>query len=122
MLLEAEFWVAVGFVLFLGVLVYMGVPEMMLDALDRRGARIQGELDDARRLREEAEALLAEYRRKHQAASAEADKAIAATKQAAMTNVRGIAAEVAATIVERLIGTKPSEPTVAAAVDDVLKR
>jgi F-type H+-transporting ATPase subunit b len=48
---------------------------------------------------------------------AEADKAIAATKQAAMANVRGIAAEVTATIVERLIGTKPAEP----AVDEALK-
>ena len=53
---------------------------------------------------------------------AEAEKAIAATKQAAMANVRGIAAEAAAAIVERLLGAAPSQPAVAAAVDDVLKR
>ena len=53
---------------------------------------------------------------------AEAEKAIAATKQSAMANVRGIAAEAAAAIVERLIGTTPPEPAVAAAVDDALKR
>jgi F-type H+-transporting ATPase subunit b len=53
---------------------------------------------------------------------AEAEKAIGATKQAAMANVRSIAADAAAAIVERLIGTAPSEPTVAAAVDDALKR
>jgi F-type H+-transporting ATPase subunit b len=53
---------------------------------------------------------------------AEAEKAIAAAKQAAMANVRGIAAEAAATIVERLIGMTPAETAVAAAVDDVLKR
>jgi F-type H+-transporting ATPase subunit b len=53
---------------------------------------------------------------------AEAEKAIAATKQSAMTNVRSIAAEAAAAIVERLIGSAPAEPAVAAAVDDALKR
>ncbi len=52
---------------------------------------------------------------------AEAEKTIAATKQGAMRNVRGIAAEAAAAIVERLIGAAPSEPAVAAAVDDALK-
>jgi F-type H+-transporting ATPase subunit b len=53
---------------------------------------------------------------------AEAEKAITASKQAAMANVRGIAAEVAAAIVERLIGAKPAEPALAAALDDALKR
>jgi F-type H+-transporting ATPase subunit b len=76
MLLEAEFWVAVGFFLFIGVLVYYGIPKKMIDALDQRGARIKAELDDARRLRDEAEGLLAEYRRKRQAAEVEADEII----------------------------------------------
>jgi F-type H+-transporting ATPase subunit b len=53
---------------------------------------------------------------------AEAEKAITASKQAAMANVRGIAAEVAAAIVERLIGAKPAEPALAAALDAALKR
>ncbi|HML11981.1 MAG TPA: F0F1 ATP synthase subunit B' [Xanthobacteraceae bacterium] len=53
---------------------------------------------------------------------AEAEKKIAATKQSAMANVRSIAAEAAAAIVERLIGAAPAEPAVAAAVDDALKR
>lgn len=53
---------------------------------------------------------------------AEAEKAISATKQAAMANVRTIAADAAATIVERLIGATPAEPAVTAAVDDALKR
>ena len=63
MLLEAEFWVAVGFFLFVGVLVYYGVPQKMIGALDSRSTRIKAELDDAWRLRDEAEALLADYRR-----------------------------------------------------------
>jgi F-type H+-transporting ATPase subunit b len=53
---------------------------------------------------------------------AEAEKQIAETKAAAMANVRGIAVDAAAAIVERLIGTAPPAPAVAAAVDDALKR
>jgi F-type H+-transporting ATPase subunit b len=53
---------------------------------------------------------------------AEAEKQIAATKTAAMANVRDIAVEAAAAIVERLIGAAPPAPAVAAAVDDALKR
>ena len=79
-LLEAEFWVAVGFFLFVGVLTYFGIPQKMLAALDSRGARIKAELDDARRLRDEAEALLAEYKRKRQAAEAEAGEIVASAR------------------------------------------
>ena len=53
---------------------------------------------------------------------AEAEKAIAGTKSAAMTNVRGIAVDAASAIVERLVGAAPAAPAVAAAVDEALKR
>lgn len=53
---------------------------------------------------------------------AQSDKTIAASKAAAMNNVRGIAEGAAAAIVERLSGTAPSEQAVAAAIADVLKR
>jgi len=68
----------------------------------------------------------AEERRKELEASlntklAEAEKSIAATRNAAMANVRGIAAEAASAIVERLIGSAPAEAAVSAAVDEALK-
>ena len=53
---------------------------------------------------------------------ADAEKQIAATKSAAMANVRGIAVDAAAAIVERLIGSAPPAPAVQAAVDEALKR
>jgi F-type H+-transporting ATPase subunit b len=53
---------------------------------------------------------------------AEADKAIAATKERAMSNVRGIAADAASAIVAKLTGVTPAEGAVANAVDAVLKR
>ena len=69
---EAEFWVAVSFAIFIGMLIYFGVHKLILNALDERRARIKAELDEARRLKEEAQALLAEYRRKQQEAEREA--------------------------------------------------
>lgn len=74
---EAEFWVAVAFVIFFAILGYMGVHRLVLDALDQRGARIKAELDEARRLRNEAENLLAAYQRKQREAEGEAEAIIA---------------------------------------------
>jgi F-type H+-transporting ATPase subunit b len=68
----AEFWVAVAFFAFLGILAYVGAHKYILDALDERAARIKAELDDARRLKEEAQALLEEYQRKQGEAGREA--------------------------------------------------
>ena len=61
---EPEFWVAVSFFLFIGVLVYLGVHKKAASALDARALLIRKELEEARRLREEAEKVLADYQRK----------------------------------------------------------
>ena len=70
---EAEFWVAVAFFVFVAFMGYVGAHRMILSALDQRRDRIKGELDEARRLREEAERVLAEYRRKQHEAENEAE-------------------------------------------------
>jgi F-type H+-transporting ATPase subunit b len=75
--LDAEFWVAVAFVVFLGGLVYLGVHEMMVKFVDQRRDRIKAELEEARRLKEEAQALLAQYQRKQREAEQEAAGIIA---------------------------------------------
>jgi F-type H+-transporting ATPase subunit b len=77
---EAEFWVAVAFVIFVGVLIYYRAHKMAIDAIDARRDRIQAELDEARRLREEAQALLELYRRKQQEAEREAADILAGAK------------------------------------------
>jgi F-type H+-transporting ATPase subunit b len=74
---EAEFWVAVAFVIFVGVLIYFKVHKLAVDAIDGRRARIEAELAEARRLREEAQALLAQYQRKQREAEREAAEIIA---------------------------------------------
>ena len=77
---ETENWVAIGFLFFLGLLAYLGAHRKLIDALDQRRARIKSELDDARRLREEAQALLAEFERKGREAEAEAEAIIASAR------------------------------------------
>jgi F-type H+-transporting ATPase subunit b len=79
-MLTAEFWVAVAFFACLGILAYVGAHKYILDALDQRTARIKAELDDARRLKQEAQALLAEYERKKGEAEREAADIIAGAK------------------------------------------
>jgi len=77
---ETENWVALGFFCFLALLVYLGVHRKVFDSLDARRARIKSELDDARRLREEAHALLADFERKGREAEKEAEAIIASAK------------------------------------------
>ena len=71
-----EFWVALAFVIFAGA-VYRPVGRIISAALDARGAKIREELDEAVRLREEAQALLAQYERQQSEAAAEAERILA---------------------------------------------
>ena len=80
MFAEPEFWVAVGFVIFVAVLIYVGVPKMMTKALDDRAKRVQDELNEARRLKEEAQKLLAEYQAKQRQADDEAAAIVAGAR------------------------------------------
>ena len=61
---EPEFWVAVSFFLFVGGMLYLGVHKKLAAVLDARAASIANELEEAKRLREEAAKVLADYRRK----------------------------------------------------------
>ena len=70
-----EFWVLVAFILFVGVVVWKA-RGAILGTLDGRAARIRAEIDEARRLRDEAQALLAEYQKKQREALGEAESMI----------------------------------------------
>jgi F-type H+-transporting ATPase subunit b len=80
MLQDAEFWVTLGFIFFIGLLGYVGVHRMLAKLLDDRADRIKAELDEARKLREDAAQLLADYRRKRQEAESEAQGIVAGAK------------------------------------------
>lgn len=73
---EAEFWVGVGFAIVVGFIFYKKVPGMIARTLDARAAAIAAELENARKLREEAQALLEQYLRKQREADKEAEAII----------------------------------------------
>lgn len=81
--MTAEFWVAVSFFVFMGILAYFGVHKKILGGLDARGARIKGQLDEAEKLRSEAAALLKSYEAKRIAAEKEAADIVAAAQEEA---------------------------------------
>lgn len=80
---DSSFFVAVGFALFLLLLGYFGVHTLLAGKLDERGKRIQAELDEARKLREEAEGVLASYKSRAIEAQAEADAIVAQAREEA---------------------------------------
>ena len=76
MLRDPNFWVAVTFVAFFAILAYYKVPALIGKVLDDRAAAIRKELDEARRLREEAQSILNDYQQKHRAVGDEANAII----------------------------------------------
>jgi len=147
-------WLAIAFVLLYVLMAKLALPRVGA-AIETRQKRIDDDIAEAGRLKQDSDAAIAAYEkaladaragaqtiagemRERQAAEAEttrkrledqlnakladAEKSIAATKEAAMRNVRGIAEDAARAIVERLIGKAPSDGAVGAAVADVLKR
>ena len=67
-----ELWVGIGLVLFFAILVMAGVPKLIAGVLDAKADKIQSELDEAARLRAEAEALLAQIKLEKAEAEAQA--------------------------------------------------
>lgn len=74
------FWVMIAFIAFVALLVYYRVPAALAKALDDRAEGIRKELDEARKLREEAQALLSDYQRKAREAEREAQSIIEQAK------------------------------------------
>ena len=83
MAFDATFFALVGLIIFLAVLVYLKVPGMLAKSLDQRSDKIREDLAEAKRLREEAQHVLAEYQRKRKEAEAEAASIIASAEREA---------------------------------------
>lgn len=79
--MDATFWAFVGLILFFVLIAYLKVPGMVTKALDDRSDKIRTDLEEARKLRDEAQQLLAEYQRKRKEAESEAETIIAAAKR-----------------------------------------
>jgi F-type H+-transporting ATPase subunit b len=81
--LDATFWAFIALLIFFAIVIYFKAPSLVTRTLDARIAKIEADLDEARRLREEAQSLLAEYERKRKAAESEAEDIVAAAKDEA---------------------------------------
>jgi len=115
--LDAEFWVAVSFIIFAGLLIYFGIHTQIAKALDARRDTIQSDLDEARKLKEEAQSLLAAYQRKQK----EAEQEAAAILEGAKAEAERLAAE-AKTKIEDFVArrTKMAETKIANAESQAL--
>ncbi|NNE51502.1 MAG: F0F1 ATP synthase subunit B [Sulfitobacter sp.] len=82
---NTDFIVLLAFIVFIGILFYFKVPSLLAGMLDKRAEDIKAELDEARRLREEAQTLLASYERKQKEVQEQADRIVSAAKEEAST-------------------------------------
>src|SRR6202047_999551 len=77
---DPETWVAIAFIILMGVCAYFGIHRTVLTTLDHRRDRIKAELDDARRLRDEAAKLLEQYKARRASAEREAEEIVAGAR------------------------------------------
>lgn len=112
LLSDSHFWVGVGTLIFFGILLWQKVPSLITSALDARAAAIAKELEEAQRLRTEAEALLTEYKKKRSEAEGEAAAILAEAKAEAERFAAESRAAIAAQIERR---SKQAEEKIAQA-------
>jgi F-type H+-transporting ATPase subunit b len=95
MLLEAEFWVLVSFLIFLAIVWKVGGGKALIRGLDARAERIKAELAEAQRLRDEAQSLLAGYEHRRSEAEREASEIVASAREEAERLARETEAKMA---------------------------
>jgi F-type H+-transporting ATPase subunit b len=100
LLANAHFWVNVGLVLFI-LLAGRKLWKAMVSGLDQRAIRIKGQLDEAQKLRDEAQALLNEYQRRQKEAAQEAEGILAAAKESAAHHTKDAMAALEASMARR---------------------
>ena len=128
---SADFWklsntdliVFISFLLFVGVLFYFKVPGLIGGLLDKRAEGIQAELEEARKLKEEAQALLASYERKQAEVKEQADRIVAQAKSDAETAAAQAKKDLEASIARRIAAAEDQIASAeASAVKDVRDR
>ena len=101
-LANTDFIVLLGFITFIGILVYFKVPGLIGGMLDKRAEGIRSELEEARALREEAQALLASYERKSLEVKGQAERIVAQAREEAELAAEQARAELEKSIARRL--------------------
>lgn len=99
---NTDFVVLLGFLVFIGILVYYKVPQMIGRMLDNRAAQIRSDLDEARALREDAQKLLASFERKQREVSEQAGRIVKHAQEEAANAAEEAKAALAASLERRL--------------------
>ncbi len=99
---NTNFVVLIAFLVFVGVLVYMGVPGKLTGMLDARAVQIKADLEEARNLREEAKTILASYERKQREVQEQSDRIVAGAREEAMVAAKQAKADLKTAIARRL--------------------
>jgi F-type H+-transporting ATPase subunit b len=99
---NTDFVVLVSFLLFIALLWYLKVPALLGGLLDKRAGQISADLDAAKALRTEAEAVLAQYEAKRREVQAQADQIVAQARREAEAAAAQAKADLAASIKRRL--------------------
>jgi F-type H+-transporting ATPase subunit b len=99
---NTEIVVGIGFVIFIGVLIYVGVPGMITRKLDERAVRIKAELDEVRALRDEAQTLLATYERRQKEVKAQAEDIVVAARRESEAAAEAAKEEIRRSVARRI--------------------
>lgn len=99
---NTDFVVLIAFILFIGILVWFKVPTMIFGMLDKRADDIRSELDEARKLREEAQSLLASYERKQREATEQTERIVSHAKEEAELAAEQAKKDLEASIARRM--------------------
>ena len=99
---NTNFVVMIAFAIFIGIILYLGVPKMLGGLLDKRAAAIKAELDEAKSLREEAKTLLASYEKKQTEVQAQAERILEAAKAEAAAAAEQAKADIVSSVARRL--------------------
>ncbi len=102
MLYDTNIVVTIAFLLFVGLLLYVGVHKILTKKLDERAEKIQSELDEARRLREEAQTMLAGFERRQREVEEQAEAIIKRAHADAEEAAEHAKADIEASVARRI--------------------
>ncbi|MDM7255065.1 MAG: F0F1 ATP synthase subunit B [Paracoccus sp. (in: a-proteobacteria)] len=115
---NTDFIVLLGFLVFVGILVYYRVPQIVGNLLDKRAEGIRADLEQAKQLREEAQEIYASYERRQREVKTQADEIVASARREAEASAAKAKEDLKTSIVRRL---KAAEDQIASAENDAVR-
>ncbi|WBU60960.1 F0F1 ATP synthase subunit B [Paracoccus albus] len=115
---NTDFIVTIAFLVFVGILVYFKVPQIIGGLLDKRAEGIRADLEEAKRLREEAQEIYATYERRQREVQSQADDIVANAKREALAQAEKAKVDLDHSIERRL---KAAEDQISSAESDAIR-